>query len=189
MDNNDRWRLCRTHHRPKTGLRTYFISIDSFNSSTYEVAVITPNPNIKEQEISNLSNVLQLVNGGTGIWIRISVTSEPTSLWLNALNIFGMGVGINLRSNQTSLREIRFSHAIGVQSSWLGPCFRISSAWSLFPWPCPTIANDTHPSSKFSWAGPGWRKIIFLLWGLFLASTYSYIWSTSVTDNITETRS
>lgn len=71
MDNNDSWRLRRTHRRPKTGLRTYFIPIDSFNSSTYEVAVITPNPNIKEikeQEISNLSNVSQLVNGGTGTW-------------------------------------------------------------------------------------------------------------------------
>lgn len=66
------------------------MSTDSFNASVFEVAVITFDPSIKEikeQETSNLSNVSQLVNGGTGIWIQISVTLEPTSIWLNALDI------------------------------------------------------------------------------------------------------
>lgn len=46
------------------------MSIDSFNASTHEVAVITPDHNmkeVKEQKIGNLSNVSQLVSGGTGI--------------------------------------------------------------------------------------------------------------------------
>lgn len=70
------------------------MSTDSFNASVFEVAVITLDPNIKEikeQETSNLSNVSQLVNGG--IWIRISVTLEPTSIWLNALDILVWGWG------------------------------------------------------------------------------------------------
>lgn len=57
------------------------MSTDSFNASTYEVAVITGDHNIKEikeQVISNLPNVSQLVNGGNGIWTQIAVTAEPT---------------------------------------------------------------------------------------------------------------
>lgn len=74
----------------------YFMCIDSFNASTYEVGIITPDPNIKEikkQEWSNLSNVSQPVNGGIEIWTQISITPEPTSLWLNALDIWGCGWG------------------------------------------------------------------------------------------------
>lgn len=46
------------------------MSVDSFNASADEVAVLTCDHNvkeIKEQVIGNLSNVSQLVNGGTGI--------------------------------------------------------------------------------------------------------------------------
>lgn len=60
----------------------------------FEVAVIALDPNIKEikeEETSNLSNVSQLVNGGTGIWIQISVTPEPTSILLNELDILVWG--------------------------------------------------------------------------------------------------
>lgn len=45
------------------------MSTDSFNASTYEVTVITGDniKEIKEQVISYLPNVSQLVSGGTGI--------------------------------------------------------------------------------------------------------------------------
>lgn len=100
------------------------MSVDSFNASADEVAVLTGDHNvkeIKEQVIGNLSDVSQLVNGGTGSSTQISVTPEPTRLRLNALNILVWG-GDKLKEHGGLHKgEPLSSDGTGVQSSRAEP--------------------------------------------------------------------